>query len=78
MRDKKPYGLEEKKFFTFLVKLHERLTIILDDNVSKSVDPVESDVILLTRLIDFYDQLLEDEAITDELMEPKQQLLFEQ
>lgn len=36
--------LQNKRFLNYLLKKHERLTIILDDNISKGVDPVEEDV----------------------------------
>jgi len=65
MSEKKPYGLEEKELFKFLIKLHERLTIILDDNINKNVDPTESDIILLEKLCEFHERL------TYELMETK-------
>lgn len=36
--------LQNKRFLNYLLKKHERLTIILDDNISKGVDPVEEDI----------------------------------
>jgi len=46
--------LQTKEFFYFLCKLHERLTIILDDNVAKGVDPQEEDILLMQELYPLY------------------------
>jgi hypothetical protein len=54
MAKKKFYGEPEKQFHLFLRKLHERLVIILDDNVAKEVDPIEEDIILLQELYKMY------------------------
>ena len=55
MAKKEFYGKDEENFMWFLNKLHERLFIILKDNVSKGVDPVETDVNLLNILYKVYD-----------------------
>ena len=39
--------LQNKRFLNYLLKKHERLTIILDDNLSKGADPSEVDIELL-------------------------------
>ena len=36
--------LQNRRFLNYLIKKHERLTIVLDDNLSKGVDPIEEDV----------------------------------
>jgi hypothetical protein len=48
--------LETQEFNDFLFKLRERLTIILVDNPSKSVDPIPSDIKLLEELYLLYDK----------------------
>lgn len=46
---------ENKKFLGFCLKLHERLTILLDDNIHNKRDPIEEDITLLNDLYSLYD-----------------------
>lgn len=54
---KKPkYPRDSKLFYAFLCKVHERLKIMLDYNVSTGVDPSEEDIKLLDYLYEMYDK----------------------
>lgn len=46
---------ENKRFMAFCIKVHERLTIMFDDNLHKHIDPIEEDILLLTELYKIYD-----------------------
>jgi len=78
MSKKAFYGKEDERFFKFLCKLHERLYIILDDNIAKGVDPVEVDIELLKHLYKLHDTIdiawLKDEAVEEQVV--SEQKLF--
>lgn len=46
---------ESKKFQAFCLKIHERLTILFDDNIHNKHDPIEEDIMLLGELYKLYD-----------------------
>jgi CRP-like cAMP-binding protein len=76
MATKQFYGKEEERFHAFLNKLHERLYIILKDNISKGVDPVETDVDLLNVLYRVYDSesisWLKDDVLDAQIVSEQQ------
>lgn len=46
---------ESKKFQAFCLKVHERLTMMFDDNLHNKRDPIEEDIQLLGELYKMYD-----------------------
>lgn len=76
MAEKQFYGKEEERFHAFLNKLHERLYIILKDNITKGIDPVETDVDLLNVLYRVYDSepisWLRDDALDAQVVSEQQ------
>lgn len=54
-RQRKKDILQNKRFLKYLIKKHERLTMILDDNISKQADPIEDDILLLREEWDAFD-----------------------
>ena len=54
-KNKPDFTKENKRFLNYLLKVHERLTIILDDNMSKCVDPKEEDIQFLEEMMTAFD-----------------------
>lgn len=48
--------LENEAFLQYLIRKHERLTILLDKNLENRKDPTEADILLLKEECEAYDK----------------------